>query len=164
MMTAITQESPRTHPLLDMMLLYFDHFRETKESNEELDNLNFHRQFGLTLSVPDHWPLLDSIQNIIRHSVDSELRRVGGDGTVVIYPSSRIYRDLYDNEQDITYFSWQEFYVAMDRAGKDARELKRFRHLLENANLIIFCGAPIGIPEIVDQVRGFCEGCLIVLE
>ncbi len=158
-METVIQETPRTHPLLDTMLLYFDHFREQKESNEDLDNLNFHRQFGLTLSVPDNWPLFESIQNIIRHSLDSGLHNI-----IVIYPSSTVYCDLYNEEQNITYFAWQEFYVAMDRAGKDVRELKRFRHLLENAHLTIFCGAPIGIPEIIDQVRGFCEGCLVVLE
>jgi len=125
MATIAKQKSLKTHPLLDIILLYFNQFQETKELNEELDNLNFHRQFGLTISVPDNWPLSESIHDIIRYSLDSGLHNI-----IVIYPSSKVYRDLYSKEQDITYFAWQEFYVAMDRAGKDVREIRRFRYLL----------------------------------
>jgi len=156
------RDQQQRHPLLELLLTYHDEFCNLKEENRDLDSYAFNRCYGLSISVPNNWPLYDSIKAVIKHSMESQFPKEPG--VVVIYHSSTAYRSLYDVKYSTHYFAWQEFYVAMDRAGKDARELKRFKHMLENADLTIFCGAPVAIPEVIDQVRAFCEGCLIVLE
>lgn len=150
------------HPLPYMLCSYYDEYPILREQNQDLDNLNFHKQFGLCLGVPANWPLVSSIFNLVESIKEDKA------STVVIYPSTSAYNLMYDafksTSKEITFFSWQELYVAMARAGKDSRELQRFRYILQGTNLAIFFGAPSGVPEVVDQVRGFCEGCLIVFQ
>lgn len=159
-------DSESKHPLAAMLCHYCDTFTARKQSHEDLDNLNFHRQHGLSVSVPNDWPIVECTKSVIRTLLLDGRKKV-----IIIYPSTPVYQKISDSiahmgfvdEPDLLYFAWQEIYVAMDRAGKDNREIQRFRQLLQEADLVLFFGAPLGIPEVVDQVRGFCEGCLIIL-
>jgi len=125
--------------------------------------MNFHRQHGLSISPPRDWPILECIKDLV-----DEVSQTSENHITIIYPSTQAYKSLSSLEEHTTapnplvFFAWQELYVAMDQAGKDTRELQRFKHILETSHLTIFFGAPIGIREVVDQVRGLCEGCLII--
>jgi len=144
------------HPLLSLLTKYYADFVQLKDLNEDLDNMRFQRQFGLSLSIPETWPLSSAVQHLVGLAKSSAV--------VIIYSSTEMYHTLSQNisQGNVSWFSWHEFYVAMDRAGRDTRELQRFRHILQNAKLTVFCGAP-SIPEVVDHIRGFCEGCLVIL-
>lgn len=158
------------HPLLQMLYSYYGEYPALREQNQDLDNLNFHRQYGLCLGVPVSWPLIPSIANLLESLKPKQ--ESPRPSAVIIYPSTAVYNSMYaalktsseDDPAGIIFFSWHELCVAIYRAGKDSRELQKFRHILQGANLTIFLGAPYGVPEVVDQVQGFCEGCLIVFQ
>lgn len=150
-------------PLQNLLQLYCSQYKSLRESNEDLDNLNFHRHFGLSIGVPSTWHLVPALCSLAMEENER------GD-VVIIYPSTTMYHEFYSellhkhgSTSEFTFFSWQELYVSMDRAGKDSRELYRFRNMLQTAVLTLLVGAPLGIPEIENQVMGFCEGCLIVV-
>lgn len=150
-----------SHPLTELLLFYYDNYRSLRREHEDLDNFVFHKQFGLLLGVPQDWPLIKSLARIISSSVNKS------DEVVVIYPSTAAFKMIHgelSEDSSIVFFAWQEMYVAINRANKDTRELQRFRGLLQQASLTIFLGPPDGVPEIVDHVRGFCEGCLIIVD
>ncbi len=150
-------ESPkRSHPLVDLLIRYYKEFEELRLGNEELSDLNFQKEFGLHINIPKHWDYIQAVKEVVS---------ICKKNTVIIYPSTDVYKTVsgeFDNG-GLSYFSWHELYVAMDQASSDARPLTRLKGLLLNADLTIFLGAPVGHPEITEQVRSFCPGCLIVL-
>lgn len=147
------------HPLQSLVVEYYRTFDQIKREHEELDSLSFHRQYGLAIGVPSHWPYAAAIADTCNLAISKEKNKIA-----IIYGSTALYRELADIlPTAVNYCSWQEIYVAMDRSGKDAREIKRFRSMLSECDLVFFCGAPVSIPEVWDQVRGFCDGCLIIL-
>lgn len=152
------------HPLVSLLEFYYDNHGPAKEKNVDLDNLNFHLQFGLVIKAPETWPLIPAMSSVVQKAVS------GNKSVSIVYSSTNVYHTLYNEMKSsgvdvngVTFFGWTELYVAMDRNRKDSRELQRFRNILQSSDLCIFYGAPTGVPEIVDQVRGFCEGCLIVI-
>ena len=151
------------HPLTSLLESYCKDFNVLKDQNQDLDNFRFQSRFGLSVTVPETWPLVDSVGKIVEYAGSMPYT---GD-IVIVYSSTKMYRSLLSTIKDglpVVYFSWHEFYVAMDRVNKDARDLQRFKKALEKSPLTVFCGAPIQtMPEVVDQIRGFCEGCLIIL-
>ncbi len=160
---AETPTEDDTHPLVDVLKFYCKESQSDRDANEDLSNLDFHRKFGLHLHVPSSWPMLPSVVNL--------LMSVGGrDNVVIIYPSTAVYTSMSDSINDcavhmcsVNYFAWHELYVAMDRVNSDASGMMKFKMLLNNADLVVFLGAPSTICEILDQVRCFCDGCLILL-
>lgn len=148
------------HPVKGILECYYRDYKSLRDKNQELDNFNFHKQFGLVLGVPKTWPVMKSILETVELCLPSNV--------TFIYSSTLVYREINkEMEQknmndEITFFSWQELYVAMTLASTDVLHIQKFRNILQNSCLTVFLGAP-GIPDIVDQVRGFCDGCLIVL-
>lgn len=154
------------HPLIQLVRYYCENFPLVKREHEELDNLSFHRQYGLSIGIPSDWPYVETINETLQ--AFETLSTASSRKYVIIYSSSSMYSQISSalavppKMADISYHAWQEIYVAMDRASKDTREIKRFSLLLSAADVVFFCGAPSSIPEVLDQVRGFCEGCLVI--
>ncbi len=146
-----------THPMIDMLTLYHKSFEDLKRSNEEMGNLEFQKQYGLSLTPPSGWPFVKAIKSLVQVSMPGNV--------VIIYSSASMYRTIYDTigNGKISYCSWHEIYVAMHTATIDQRAMKHFKDMIGSADLTIMVGAPFTFPDLIDQVRVYCESCLIIL-
>lgn len=146
-----------SHPMVDMLLLYHETFESLKRQNEEMGNLEFQRQYGLSLTPPSGWPFVKAIQSLVDSTPNCNV--------VIIYSSASMYRTIYDTvgNGEISYCSWHEIYVAMHTATVDQRAMKHFKDMIGSADLTIMVGAPFTFPDLIDQVRAYCENCLIIL-
>lgn len=146
-----------THPLYDLLLSYYKDYHTYRELNEDLENNQFHIEHGLTIKVPSRWPL----RGAIKHVVNS----LGTEKLLVIYSTSNVYRDMQKAIGDrAEYISWHEIFSAMRLTSSDATLMRRVRTKLSEASLTFFVDAPTSIMDVLDQVRGFSNGCLIVIE
>lgn len=145
------------HPMIDMLLLYHKTFELVKRNHEEISNLEFQRQYGLSLTPPTGWPFVKAIQSLVSASVNNNI--------VIIYSSASMYRTIYEaiGNGEISYCSWQEIYVAVHTASADQRAIKRIKEMIGSSDLTIMVGAPFTFPDLIDQVRAYCENCLIIL-
>lgn len=155
------------HPLADLLIRYYQEFDEFKEEHQDEAPLAFNQSYGLYIDVPSAWPWLDAVRSVV-----SLAYQEGDEKVVIIYSSTRSYDELSDAFYDdprvstrnpIVYISWHEIYTAMHMASKDSRLFKALRDKISSANLCIFVGATNAPADVVDQIRGLVEGCLIIL-
>ncbi len=145
------------HPLCEMLKLYCGQYNALREEHLDLQNLEFHRRYGLYLHVPASWPVLESMNYIVRNSRISK--------TVVIFSSATSYRKVFDLlENDVKYCSWHEIFTAMQLASTDIRHVQRVKTMLNDAELIIFVDPPTSLTDLLDQVRNYATGCLVILD
>ena len=144
----------REHPLTQLVELYCDEYPALREKYLDLPSLQFHRDFGLLVKAPETWPVYKAIEVAVNKFTN----------TIIIYSAASSYRDLYEKfGDDVKYFSWHEVYTGMMIARSDVRSVHRIKGLLAEARLTIFLDPPNALPEVIDQVRGFSNGCLMVL-
>lgn len=151
-------------PFTALLLHYYKEFWALKNSHEDESNLSFNQNYGLMVQPPKSYPVIESVVDLVY-----EAEREKGDSVVIIYPSTTVYREVADRvdklkvDTPVHFFSWQEIYVAMDRSAKDVRAIGSVKERLADAGLVIFLGASQSYPDVIDQVRSFCTGCLIVI-
>lgn len=143
--------------LFDLIKRYCEDYAVLRENNLDLSNVAFHRRYGLFLQVPASWALLEIAVSVLKSSEKPN--------NMVVFSSSSSYRYLYDTlPQDDTmqFLSWHEIFSAMHTASTDARYVQKIKLMLSSADLVLFVDPP-SITEVLDQVRGFVSGCLVVL-
>lgn len=151
-----TLESVAAHPLTQMIERYCDEYESVRETNLDVPPIRFHREFGLTLTVPVGWDVLGSVKHVIDSFSDSQK-------IVVIFSSTSAYRDMHQSLEDrVQYFSWHEIFTGMHLAHMDVRYIQRSKKVLSEADLTFFINPP-DVPEVIDQVRGQTTGGLIIL-
>lgn len=144
------------HPFYIFLKHYWDEYSQLRENNLELDNATFHKKFGISLTVPNSWPII--------HSIGVLLGEMDKKQVVIIFPSTQMYKTLYDRIGDgPEYCTWSEIYTAIHLAGHDVRSWQHIRQSLNDAKLVIFVGSSSAAGEVVDQVRVHVNGCLILL-
>ena len=146
------------HPLIQLLSFYYDNW----QPDDDASPLFFQQRHGLAVDVPVGWPYVEAIRML----VDKVRLTRDQQHVVIIYPTSKIYKEVYRRLGDspwAKYLSWHEIYVAMDVAPTDQRELSRLSDLLSKSGLTIFIGAPYGFPEVTNQVRKMCPERLIIL-
>jgi hypothetical protein len=151
------------HPLIRLLLSHYQDSVYWKEVRADLSPAGFNREFGLTIQGPSEWPYHEAIKIVADEAIANKATSV-----VVIYGSTAQYdaiSKVIDSESlvsRVSYLSWQEIYSAMQLVNNDARLIQIVRNRLAEANLVFFVGAPLGVSEVIDQVRAFCDGCLII--
>ncbi len=149
------EDEVEKHPLSLIMEQYLDDYDANRDENDHLSNLNFHKNYGLFINAPANWPHYLSIKNVTR--------RYPGK-VVLIYGSTINYKQAHEVINDsVSYISWPEIYVAIDRVNEDTRPIKRIKQILSESNLTIFVGAASATPDVVDHVRSYCDKRLILL-
>ena len=127
------------------------------EENLDLSNRIFHREYGLTIHLPRSWSYLEVLLKVIQEVSKK---------TLIIFPSTAAYRRLYEDLEParnlLTYISWHEIYTGMQMASSDVRYMQRAKTILSDAELTFFLDPP-PFPELIDQVRGHTNGCLVIL-
>lgn len=150
----------------NIVVQYWKEFGELKQEHQDLDNLSFNAEWGLAINPPTSWFVYDAACRLVEEAVCDGARNV-----VVIYPSSKAYRQVAgvleesveSASLEIEYWPWQAIYVAMDRVNDDARQLKHYRTVLGNADLTILLGASSVLPDVAAQVSSSCNGCFVRL-
>lgn len=148
------------HALHELIGTYYDGFADLKEKHEDEGNLSFQQSYGLVVQAPKTWPVIE----VAVDALNLELHH--SNYAMLIYSSTQIYQQVYhglSDPDDVYYLSWHEIYVAMGRSSTDARELLEIKRKISSMRLIVFLGASSAYPEVVDQIRMFCSGCLILL-
>lgn len=152
------------HPMIRLLLAHYRDSLHWKEQRQDLSPAAFNREFGLMLQGPADWPYHEAIRAVTESAIESKAASV-----VIIYASTAQYDGISKflekggiNTSYVSYLSWQEIYSAMQLVNNDARLIQGVRDRLREASLVIFVGAPIAVPEIIDQVRAYCDGCLII--
>lgn len=149
------------HPLVKLILRYFDEFEDRKDKNADISPLNFNRRYGMFLDVPEDWPWVDAISDVVKLAWEKSKAKCK---TTIIYPSTDIYNTMSSILPNIHFISWHEIFVAMTRTNSDARHLRNIKERLVESGLVIFIGASASVPrEVIDQVQGLTEGCLLIL-
>lgn len=164
------------HPIKNILEEYIKEWKELKNSknNYETDSLTFQKKHGLQIKTPESWP----IYSAMAESIDSG----GFRNVVIIYSSTNSYHKAYDacnklaNYGELTegsytsledcrilYFSWHELYYAMQTATQDSLNFKRLKSMITNADCVFFLDISTANVEVVNQVKGMCECCLIGL-
>jgi hypothetical protein len=151
------------HPLVELLVAHYRDFVKWKESRGDLSPAAFNREYGVLIQGPARWPYLEAVRAVCDEAVGS-----GATSVVVIYGSTPQYdsisKNLGKNEdraKHLFYMSWQEIHSAMMLVNNDARLLQEIRNRLTKADVVFFVGAPLAVTEMIDQVRAYCDGCLI---
>lgn len=160
-----TMSENMEHQFLALLKRYVTDFPGFKDRHADLSNVAFNRNFGLLIDPPSDWPSLQSVAELIAWNLNKDPKN---HGVLVIYPDTSTYDALSKMltkvpDVKVNYFAWHEMYVAMSRAGSDTEYIRMLRDKIELANLVIFIGVANALPEVVDQVRGYCTSCLILL-
>lgn len=158
-----------SHPLDELLKRYIDDFKDFKKNNEELDNIAFHRNYGLQIDPPVKWNVPASMKVAAEHAIIN-----GFQNFVVVYSTTEVYNrastemnkiqcdgSLY--KMRVNYFSWHEFYSAAGRASEDMTYIRYLRNQLMDAEVVFFMGASTALNDVVDQIRASTTGCLILL-
>lgn len=150
------------HPLVELLLAHYRDSREWKEARSDLSPAAFNREFGLLIQGPSEWPYKEAVRKVCDEAISLGASSIG-----VIYGSTAEYDRLSkflasdSRLKHLFYISWQEIYSAMQLVSNDARLLQTIRDRLTEADVVFFMGAPLPVVEIIEQVRAFCDGCLI---
>lgn len=152
------------HPLIRLLLSHYRQSNYWKEERQDLSPAAFNREYGLAIQGPSEWPYLEAIKTVTDDALSNDAHSI-----VIIYGSTAQYDSIskYLGESDrrrssLSYLSWQEIYSAIQLVNNDARLIQTIRDRLSGADLVFFMGAPLEVSEVTDQVRAFCDGCLIV--
>lgn len=138
--------------IYDLLKKYIKESRQNREENLDLNNLMFHQKYGLVMQLPHNWSY--NLLKIIQDTTEK---------TLIIFPSTAKYRILYEEiGEALTYISWHEIYTGMQMTPSDVRYIQRAKAILADAELTFFLDPPL-LPELIDQVRGYTNGCLVVL-
>jgi hypothetical protein len=152
------------HPIVSLLKHYVRSFSSIKQNYEDLDNVTFNRNYGLEINIPQCWPNAEAVVELIKWAAAQPM---GFKEFLVIYPSTAIYdkvsKNLNLDLQQVSYFSWHELAVAMNRVQNDMQHIKNLRAKIESADLVVFLGTSSALPDVIDQVRGFCTSCLIMV-
>jgi len=142
------------HPMIDLLTFYYRNFDSLKSAHVDMSNIDFQREYGITLIPPSGWPYVAAIKSIVEESARRE--------TVIVYSDAQMYTKLYEEigNGEVSYCSWYEIYHAVNNVQSNPSPMRHFKDLLSSANLVIIIGSPAGL---LDQIRGHCEQCLIVL-
>ncbi len=160
---AVTEIDDAGHPLVKLLLSHYQNFRQWKEARVDLSPAAFNREFGLLIQGPSEWPYTSAIRAVCDEAISLRASNI-----VIIYGSTAQYDKISkflgaseSRSNHVSYMSWQEIYSAMQLVANDARLIKTLRDRLASADVVFFMGAPLAVTEIIDQVRAFCDGCLI---
>lgn len=152
------------HPLSTVLESYALNWSALREQHQDLNDLSFNTNYGLQIRVPRSWPTISVAKKFCGWANASLDKR----HILVIYPSTPVYsefsKELDAGTAEVSYFAWHELYVAMMRAPQDTRPMKELRARMESADVVLFLGFSEAVPDVLDQVRGLCAGCLILLE
>jgi hypothetical protein len=150
------------HAFTLLLKQYVSDFKKIKSENEEIGNIEFNRSYSLSVNPPKHWPIYDSLEDMLSYA-----QTLGFHNFVLVYSSTEVYNKLSKSLDghgfNIDYFSWHEMYSAMSRVQEDVSYVRRFKEMLRNADLVVFVGASMALPVVIDQVLGSTSGCLILL-
>jgi len=159
------------HPLSLLLSQYTAEYNDLRAEGVDLDNIRFHNTYGLAVSAPFSWPIHSSIIGVI---IDERKKMTKWHNTiryVIIYPSTSVYATLSKEMEDqfgdaefddVGFFAWHEFYVAMNRINEDVRYFNHFRTILQQAQYVFFLGSSTAMKEVVDHVKNYTDGCLIM--
>lgn len=131
-----------------------------REENLDLNNLMFHRKYGMSIQLPSNWSYMDALLDVLNTSSQKK--------SLIIFPSTVMYHTIYKRVEDeglggnLSYVSWHEIYTGMQMTSSDVRHMQRTKALLMDSELTFFLDPPPMV-ELVDQVRGHTNGCLMVL-
>ncbi len=147
----------KVQPLTQMLEMYCDNYDTLRDENLDLQPMMFHKNYGLSIRVPQSWDILSSIAHLVdRLALDSKK-------VVVIFGSTDSYRKMYDALKDkVRYFSWHEVFTGMHTSSTDVRYIKKSKQLLSDASVTFFVDPP-PMSEVMDQICGQTTNCLIVL-
>lgn len=157
------QTENKEHPFFGLLLHYYNNFSKLRDCHLDMSSFDFQKNFGLFIqTVPNSWPYLDSVallMNDVLKKINRSTKQI-----VVIYPSTKIYKSLSSQVDcdDILYMSWHEIYSSLALSNRDVRGINKYKESISNAELTLFIGAP-ALPELIDHVCGYCDGCLIIL-
>ena len=144
------------HPLSMVLLYYYTNFLPIKQANEDLNNITFHKTFGLYIDCPTNWPYISAVKNTVELAA--------GKLVTLVYSSTRMYKDLYESlGDDVKYISWHEINTAMSRVSEDTRYLNQIKEQLIQSGLIVFMVASQSLVNVIDLVRMSSDNCLIIL-
>jgi hypothetical protein len=144
------------HPLTKIMQHHCLEYDALRDNNFELSNQNFHRKYGLIIHCPEHWEVIKTV-----HYVVSTLPLCK---VALVYSTTQIYRALYTLfGESAQYFSWHEVNTGIHAVQTDTRYIDKIKGILSNADLTFFLDPPSDVPYILDNVRGWSPGNLIIL-
>lgn len=147
------------HPLIELLAHYCETYRINRSDNADLSNLDFHKRFGLYLNGPMDWPYVEAIKYLVDNKLASSAH------ATIIYSSTDFYRKIYkgigrDDDQRISYLSFSDIFFAIHR---EQDLLVSIKNRLKNSSLVICAGTSMAADEVITQIHGFCDGCLVVL-
>lgn len=150
------------HPIETLLLGYYSDFESLKDEHSDLSNMDFHKLYGLSVSCPTSWPLVDGVGKVTCDAVETTNGRV-----LIIYDTTSNYDMLSKACPDsvlVSYLSWYEIFTALFRNNTDTRALSQIQSRIRDASVVFFfCGVDGALPDVLNWVRNFCSSCLIVL-
>ncbi len=147
------------HPLTQLLMKYCEEYPDCKDQHLDLPNQAFHQQFGLAIQVPSSWPVLESMKHVL------EANSFQRSKTAIIFSTIADYQNLHEafGGDDIQYFSWHELFSGLHLANTDIRHIRKVKNMLTEASYVFFLDPPEAISTVLEHVRGFTNGCLVIL-
>lgn len=144
------------HPFIKQMIFYYRQYDALREECQSLSSYSFQSQEGLRMDVPSSWPITQAIR------ATCDLVTKGA--VLIIYSDTANYRQIYEVlGNNAQYMAWTEIYTAMHRATEDVRLIQHVKDVISNAQLTIFMNAKAAARDVIEQVKKFADGCLIIL-
>ena len=145
---------------------YLDDIKAIKNENIDLNNLDFHCKFELIIKAPESWNLFWELCNAILEG-NPEFYR---ESMCVFYSDTDCYRkavkslDFEEEDKDIKLLSYYELHSAIATSSHDVRPQKRIQGFLSSSNVVIVLSASQCPDIVLNAIRRFTSGALILLD
>ena len=136
---------------------YFGESMDLRAEHEDISNLDFHRRFGFSMQIPEHWDVMYALSALLITIGDYSARNM-----LIVYSTSVCYKNVFATlGDDATYISWHEIHTAMQISASDPSYIRRIRELLDHSDLTVVIDLPSTFSDVLNQIRASSSGCLI---
>ena len=158
------------NPLTNLLVEYVKSLPEMrKKYEEEGDSRHIQKECGMMIRPPSSWSIYEVVVPVV---FAGRFKHV-----TVIYNSTESYKKVHeaccssiDTHDDITavtenlnFFSWHEMFYAMSTVQENSLNIQRLKSIITSSDCIFFLGAINAPPDVLSQVKGIYDGCLICL-
>ena len=155
-----------------LIFKYNEDWKNLKDEDPSLGNLDFNKKYGLWLNVPNNDASMDPkqeswtkcLEDAVLSLADKESNEVA-----IIYPAGEDYNRLRSTLEirkhgthNIKFMGWSEIFVAIHSPGNTGG-LDKVRKLLQDSALVLVVGASQTATDVLDHIQLYTMGCLICI-
>ena len=146
--------------LQDLFVRYLQDAPGLRDTCLDCDNITFHRENELRIKVPDEWDAANDVSAAI------EKTELFATSILIFYSDTPNYRavEAVFGRNPVKFHSFFELQCAIMDAIQDIRPQQRIAEEIKEANVVIIFDATRCSTVVLDAIRQFTNGSLILID